>query len=55
MNNAGIGTGRAAVDPSAGAEAYGKAMWEVSIDDDFQSGNHELPVVETSIHADSKC
>lgn len=50
LNNAGIGTGRAAAAASDGAEVYGKAMWNERIDDDFQNGasalfrciNHEL-------------
>ncbi|KAJ6028325.1 hypothetical protein N7540_003901 [Penicillium herquei] len=37
LNNAGIGSGRAVAAASDGAEAYGKAMWEESIENDFQS------------------
>ncbi|KAJ5379863.1 uncharacterized protein N7496_002291 [Penicillium cataractarum] len=36
VNNAGIGTGRAAAAASDGPEIYGRAMFAESIDDDFQ-------------------
>jgi NAD(P)-dependent dehydrogenase (short-subunit alcohol dehydrogenase family) len=53
LNNAGIGTGRATAAASDGADVYGKAMWNESIDDDFQNGvpcffcstDHELTCV----------